>query len=128
MLKVIEIFRKDVNCDNIKSHKKPGFHPLFRRYIFWKTTGGVKLTLPSRFRVKYLIHNMIHQVIQIFHSSLELILKMYSFCMTFLYFSICRGYWDLIENHLYHSFFSVFHLKNWVAVYKEQMFYYFQNS
>ena len=26
--------------DNFKSHKKPGFHPLFRIYIFWKTTGG----------------------------------------------------------------------------------------
>ena len=23
--------------DHIKSHKKPGFHPLFRRYIFRKT-------------------------------------------------------------------------------------------
>ena len=28
-----EIFRKDVTYDNIKSHKKPGFHPLFRRHI-----------------------------------------------------------------------------------------------
>ena len=26
--------------DNIKSHKKPGFQPLIRRYIFRKTTGG----------------------------------------------------------------------------------------
>ena len=26
--------------DNIKSRKKPGFHALFRRYIFWKTTEG----------------------------------------------------------------------------------------
>ena len=33
-----EIFRKDVPYDKIKSHKKPGFHPLFRRYIFQKTT------------------------------------------------------------------------------------------
>ena len=38
-----EICRKDVNYDNIKSHKKPGFHPLFRRNIFRKTTGEVKL-------------------------------------------------------------------------------------
>ena len=29
-----EIFRKDVTYDNIKSHKKAGFHPLFRRYNF----------------------------------------------------------------------------------------------
>ena len=35
-----EIFRKDVTYDNIKSHKKTGFHSLFRRYIFGKTTGG----------------------------------------------------------------------------------------
>ena len=35
-----EIFRKDVTYDNIKSHKKPGFHPLFRGCIFGKTTGG----------------------------------------------------------------------------------------
>ena len=28
--------------DNIKSHKKPGLHPLSRRYIFGKTTEGVK--------------------------------------------------------------------------------------
>ena len=52
-----EIFRKDVPYDNFKSHKKPGFHPLFRRYNFQKTSGGIKLTptpfLPSRFRVKY---------------------------------------------------------------------------
>ena len=35
------IFRKDVTYDNIKSHKKPGLHPLSRRYIFGKTIGGV---------------------------------------------------------------------------------------
>ena len=35
-----EIFRKDVTYDNIKSHKKPGFHPLFSRYIYRKTTRG----------------------------------------------------------------------------------------
>ena len=35
-----EISRKDVAFDNIKSHKKPGFHPLCRRYIFRKSTEG----------------------------------------------------------------------------------------
>ena len=35
------IFRKYVAYDNIKSHKKPEFQPLFRRSIFEKTTGGV---------------------------------------------------------------------------------------
>ena len=40
----------DQKYDNIKSHKKPGFHPLFRRYCFRKTTreggggtGGVQV-------------------------------------------------------------------------------------
>ena len=43
---------KDVTYDNIKSHKKPRFHPLFGKYIFGKTMGGVKLTFLSRLRVK----------------------------------------------------------------------------
>ena len=29
-----EIFRKDVTYDNIKSHRKTGFHSVFIRYIF----------------------------------------------------------------------------------------------
>ena len=33
------MFRKDLPYDNFKSHKKTGFHPLFRRYNFQKTTG-----------------------------------------------------------------------------------------
>ena len=38
--------------DNIKSHKEPGFPPLFRRYIFRKTTcGGIKLNLPAVLRL-----------------------------------------------------------------------------
>ena len=40
-----ETFREDVTYDDIKSHKKPGFHPLFRRYNFRETTRGVKLLL-----------------------------------------------------------------------------------
>ena len=35
-----EIFKKDVPNDNMKSYKKPGFHPLSRKYIFRKTIGG----------------------------------------------------------------------------------------
>ena len=33
-----ETFSKDVTCNNIKNHKKSGSNPLFRRYIFRKTT------------------------------------------------------------------------------------------
>ena len=51
-----KIFRKVLAYDNIKSHKKPGIHPLSRKCIFGKTTGeGVKLpppSSPSLFRVK----------------------------------------------------------------------------
>ena len=42
-----QILRKDVTYDNIKSQKKTRFHPLFRRYIFRKITGEVKLTTPA---------------------------------------------------------------------------------
>ena len=36
----------NISRNNIKSHKKPGFNPLFRRYIFRKATrgGGVGVT------------------------------------------------------------------------------------
>ena len=50
-----EIFRKDLTYDNTKSHKKPGLHPLFRRYIFGKSTecwGSIDLPLLSLLRVK----------------------------------------------------------------------------
>ena len=34
-----------MNDDNIKIHQKPGFHPLFRRYIFEiKKEGGKRLS------------------------------------------------------------------------------------
>ena len=36
-----KIFRKYVAYDNIKSSKKAWLHPLSRRHIFGKTTGGV---------------------------------------------------------------------------------------
>ena len=38
-----KILRKDGTYDHIESHKKPGFHPLFRRYIFRKATGGYQI-------------------------------------------------------------------------------------
>ena len=45
--------------DNLKSHKKSGFYPLFRRYIFRKTTGGggggQTDLLPSRSRVNHAV-------------------------------------------------------------------------
>ena len=44
----MKFFRKDVPYDNFKSHKKPGFHHLFRRYNFQKTTGeGGQIDPPS---------------------------------------------------------------------------------
>ena len=42
---LMKFSEKDVTCDKTKSHKKPGFQPLFRRCIFRKTRGeGVILT------------------------------------------------------------------------------------
>ena len=39
----------------LKSHKKPEFLPLFRRYAFRKATGWGQIDpSPSRFRVKFL--------------------------------------------------------------------------
>ena len=35
-----DLEEKDVTYDNIKSHKKSGLYPLYRRYIIGKTTGG----------------------------------------------------------------------------------------
>ena len=42
-----ESFRKNVTYNIIKSHKETGFHTLFRRYIFQKTTMWVKLIPPA---------------------------------------------------------------------------------
>ena len=44
-----EILKRDEIYDNIKSHKKPGFHLLYRRYNFGKTTrrGGRVQVAPS---------------------------------------------------------------------------------
>ena len=41
--------------DNIKSHKKPGFDTLFKRYIFRKTTGGGSNFYYSE-KIKLLLH------------------------------------------------------------------------
>ena len=45
-----EIFRKVVTYDNIKSHKKPGLHPVPKRYLFEKTTGGGSNCSPQPFK------------------------------------------------------------------------------
>ena len=47
--------------DNIKSHKKPGFYPLFKTHIFQKTTGSVRLSSCSR--VKFKAHNITPYVV-----------------------------------------------------------------
>ena len=56
----------DVPHDNIKSHEKIGFHPLFRRYISQKTTGrkgqidviksDVKISVANYVRATTYIH------------------------------------------------------------------------
>ena len=56
-----EIFRKVVTFYNIKSHKKTGIHPLFRRYIFRKITTvlGLKGDV-SKFRERYFSEHTMH--------------------------------------------------------------------
>ena len=49
MMNFNEIFRKNVTCDNIKSHQTSGLHPLFTKNNFEKNTAGVKLTPPQSF-------------------------------------------------------------------------------
>ena len=49
-----EFFRKDMAFNNTKSHKKPGFFPLSRRYIFGKT---------AEIEVKLIPHPYTHVVI-----------------------------------------------------------------
>ena len=39
-----EIFRKDVTYDNVKSYKKVALHPVSKRCIFGKATGGNQTT------------------------------------------------------------------------------------
>ena len=54
--------------DNIKSHKKAGFHLLFRTYIFRKTTGGV-----DRFKLNILDTLLVLDTRYLFiHSSIYL--------------------------------------------------------
>ena len=62
--------------DHIKGHKKPGFHSLFRRYIFRKPTGVgmVKLTLSA---VLGLIPNLIAITLELPTLSKKLSLKWY---------------------------------------------------
>ena len=61
-----ETFMKKVTYDNIKSHKKPGFHPLSRRYIFGKITGGSQIASPqSLLRIKSFGNSWVYQFITI---------------------------------------------------------------
>ena len=53
-----DIFRKSVAYDNIKSHKKTGFHSLSRKHIFGETTGVVKLTPPVFLGLKVLVKGL----------------------------------------------------------------------
>ena len=39
------IFRKHLTYDNIKSHKKPRFHYILRRYVFFKKKNPAVLGL-----------------------------------------------------------------------------------
>ena len=72
------IFRKGTTYGNIKSHKKTGFHPLLRRYIFGKTTIGAQLppvSCPyltfwrsiSYFQVSCYLKGIMHFITGVYH-------------------------------------------------------------
>ena len=72
-----------------------------------------------------LIQKMIHQIIQILHSMLQLEFQIYCCYMTFLYFSVYSISKDLIKQLIYHFFLSLFYLQDGAIVYEDQMFYQF---
>ena len=47
---------------------------------------------------------------------------MYCFCISFLYFLILSKRYDLINQHIYMFFLSLFYLKGWVIVHENWMF------
>ena len=57
---------------NIKSHKEARFHPLFRRYIFRKTIGGVKLTPPPPLQKKNVLGLKKHYNLQYQHQRITI--------------------------------------------------------
>ena len=66
-------FTKDVIYDNIKSHRKPEFHPLFRRYIFRKMIdGGEGQTDPPPYILGFRSGNKIFFVCLIFSTYIAL--------------------------------------------------------
>ena len=69
-----EIFRKNVTCDNIKSHKKSSLHPLFRRHNIRKSTGGGVKLAPSllSIKVKYKAFFIIFEGLQLTKIVLDL--------------------------------------------------------
>ena len=64
--------------------------------------------------LKYLIQNMIHQVIQIYHSMLNVVLWIYCYCMSFLCFFFFNKYEDLIRKYSFHLFLNLIY--QWAKV------------
>ena len=54
-MKFKEIFRKNLTCDNITSHKKSGLHPLSRKHSFRKTTAPHLFNLIHPFNPRILL-------------------------------------------------------------------------
>ena len=60
-------------------------------YCYWCIISVLSmLSKYNQNNFKYLIQDMIHLVIQIYHSMLELIFWVYCYCMSFLCFSMCN--------------------------------------
>ena len=63
-------------------------------YVFFKCTQNSP---------EYLLQNMIHLVIQIYHSMVELILQICCYYMSVLYFFMCNIYQGLIKQLFFTS-------------------------
>ena len=73
--------------------------------------------------IDYLIQNMTQQVIQNFHSTLELIFRIYCFSIIFLYLSMYSRYYDLIKQYLF-CFITLSNSLNYCILFKSLLLLY----
>ena len=89
--------------DNIKSHKKPELHPLFRRYIFRKTTAGqIDPPPPSRFKVKFILNRQSKYV----NEEVYLLLNSYERSHTFYFSCNYKLHQKCLNTKFFWSVFS----------------------
>ena len=99
----MKFFRKDVPYDNIKIHKKTGFHYLFRRNIFWTF---FDVLLDSK-----MFEWLFGRALEIKYAPLNECLKV----KTHDHFKIIILKWLCILQKNYDLVFFHFNMKNWTC-------------